>query len=85
MAYEQKDNSGSIFVNDRKQKETHPDRTGTALIDGTEYYISGWLKQSKDGKPFLSLSFKPKSQETKPANGGLSGKQSDDFGGDVPF
>lgn len=75
MAFEQRDNSGSIFANERKEKETHPDRTGTALIDGTEYYVNGWLKKSKDGKPYLSLSFKPKNTETKPEGGGLSGSR----------
>ena len=34
MSYEMKDNSGSIFVNERKERDTHPDRTGTAVIDG---------------------------------------------------
>jgi len=87
MAFEQRDNTGSIFVNDRKEKDTHPDRTGTALIDGTEYYVSGWLKNSKDGKPYLSLSFKPKSRDTRPKDGGLSGSRPraaapDD---DIPF
>ena len=37
MAFEQRDNSGAIFVNDRKEKDTHPDRSGSALIDGREY------------------------------------------------
>jgi len=92
MAYEQKDNSGSIFVNDRKEKDNHPDRTGTALIDGTEYWVSGWLKKSKDGKPFLSLAFKPKDASTKPEGGGLSGSRKpapkgNDFDDDsgIPF
>lgn len=58
MAYEQRDNSGSIFVNDRKEKDNHPDRTGTAMIDGVMYRIAGWLKQGQKG-PFLSLAFKP--------------------------
>ncbi len=59
MAYEQKDMSGSLFKNDRKEKDTHPDRTGTALIDGREYWVSGWLKTGARGQ-FLSLAFKPK-------------------------
>jgi hypothetical protein len=92
MAYEQKDNSGSIFVNDRKEKDNYFDRTGTALIDGTEYWVSGWLKKSKDGKPFLSLAFKPKDASTKPEGGGLSGgfgggtrKPSGPIDDDIPF
>ena len=48
--YTQRDNSGAIFVNDRKSTDTHPDRTGTALINGREYYLNGWLKRTKDGK-----------------------------------
>jgi hypothetical protein len=62
MAFEQKDNTGAIFVNDRKEKDTHPDRNGSAKIGGREYYISGWLHKTKDGKPYLSLTFKPKNE-----------------------
>jgi hypothetical protein len=66
MAYEQKDMSGSLFVNNRKEKETHPDRTGTALIDGVSYYVNGWIKDGNSGK-WLSLSFKRKDEAAKPA------------------
>lgn len=58
MAYEMKELSGTIFNNDRKEKETHPDRTGRCLIEGRQYYISGWIKEGAKGK-FLSLAFKP--------------------------
>jgi hypothetical protein len=85
MAYETKDMTGSIFANEKKAKDTHPDRTGSCVIDGTEYWVSGWLKKTKDGKPFLSLSFKPKDTETKPKDGGLSGKTTADDLGDIPF
>lgn len=64
MAYEQRDNSGSIFLNERKEKDTHPDRTGTAMIDGVMYYVSGWLKQGSKGQ-FLSLAFKRKEDALK--------------------
>jgi len=80
MAFEQRENSGSIWVNDRKEKDTHPDRTGSALIDGREYWVSGWLKKTKDGKPFLSLSFKPK-QETPDR----SKSRADALGDSIPF
>jgi hypothetical protein len=60
MAFEQRDNSGSIWLNDRKDKDEHPDRTGSIMVAGTEYWINGWLKKTKDGKAFMSLSVKPK-------------------------
>ena len=63
MAYEQKDNSGSLFRNERKEKDNHPDHTGTALIDGREYYISAWAKAKKDGGKFFSIAFKPKDEK----------------------
>jgi hypothetical protein len=53
------DMSGAIFRNKRKEKENHPDRTGTCTIGGVEYWISGWMKE-KNGEPYMSLSFKPK-------------------------
>lgn len=61
MAYEQRDNSGSLFKNDRRETENHPNATGTALIDGVEYYVSAWTKEGRKGK-FQSLSFKRKEQ-----------------------
>lgn len=60
MAYETKDNSGSLFRNNRKEKDTHPDYSGTVRIDGHDMWISGWLKETKDGQKYFSLSFKRK-------------------------
>jgi len=60
MAFEQRSNSGALFRNERKEKELQPTHTGTALIDGKEYFISAWTKQSKSGTRFFSLAFTPK-------------------------
>jgi hypothetical protein len=57
--FEHRANSGSIFKNSRKERETHADYQGQALIDGREFFINAWIKEGKSGK-FLSLSFKPK-------------------------
>jgi uncharacterized protein (DUF736 family) len=60
MAYEQKDNSGSLFQNKEKRNENFPDYSGSVRIEGADWWISGWKKQSKDGKTYLSLSVKRK-------------------------
>ena len=60
MSYEQRDNSGSLFKNDKKTTDKHPDRKGSAMIDGVNYWVSGWVKQDKNGNPWMSLSFQAK-------------------------
>ena len=63
MAYEQRDNSGSLFKNDRKQSDNHPDYKGSAHIGGVEYWVSAWLKTGKNGTKFMSFSYTPKDQQ----------------------
>ena len=52
-------NSGAFFVNDRKQKPTHPDYNGKIDVEGKEYYLKGWKKTAKSGTNFLSLALEP--------------------------
>jgi hypothetical protein len=90
MAYEQKDNSGSVFKNERKEKDTHPDRTGSAMIDGVAYWVSGWVKQDRNGNPFLSLAFKRKeaAPQRVPAartDGRTVTSRRDELNDEVPF
>jgi hypothetical protein len=61
-------NRGSLFKNDKKTEDRHPDMSGTINIDGTEFWISGWKKTSKAGTGFISLSVRPKAdQASKPS------------------
>ena len=60
MAYELKMNSGSLWPNKHKTKDTHSDLSGTLRVGDIEFYIDGWKKQAKDGREYISLSVKPK-------------------------
>ena len=60
-------NSGALFPNDRKTKASHPDYKGSMTdASGQEFWISAWVKQSKNGE-FLSLAFNKK--EDAPVTG----------------
>lgn len=70
MAYEQRNNSGSLFKNDRKQNERQPDYTGNAIVNGKTMRISAWIKRSQSGTAFMSLAFdepQQQSQQSAPA------------------
>jgi hypothetical protein len=60
MAYEPKDLTGSLFKNDRKEKDTHADYRGSALIDGDEYWLDAWINKDRNGNSYMSLKFKLK-------------------------
>jgi len=84
MPYEMKNLSGSLFKNMKREKDTHPNATGTALIDGVEYWISSWTKEDKNGNKWQSLAFKPK--EEKPAEKRKGGGSFSEMDSDsIPF
>ncbi len=61
MAYEQKEGTGSLFKNEKREKDTHPHAKGSALIDGVEYWVSAWTKEGAKGR-YQSLAFKRKDE-----------------------
>ena len=63
MAYEIRENSGSLWPNDKREKDSHPNSKGQVKIDGKLYWVSGWTKATDDGRKWLSLSFQ--AQEDK--------------------
>lgn len=85
MAFEQKDNTGSLFKNDRKEKETHPDYKGTVRIGGVEYWQSAWVKDV-NGRKYFSQSFTPKEQQSVNAQANNNSQTNfDPQPNDLPF
>jgi hypothetical protein len=68
MAYEQKENSGVLFTNDKKDKPSSPDYKGNANIGGKTYWVSGWKKTGKKGT-FLSLALTEKQDRPQQDSG----------------
>lgn len=61
MAYEVRPNTGSLFKNDKKETDSHPDYKGSGLIDGVgEVWLDAWINTSANGTKYMSLKFKPK-------------------------
>lgn len=57
MAYDNT-NSGALFKNNRRQKDTHPEFTGKLNVGGVDYYLNGWRKTPEGKEAFISLSVK---------------------------
>ncbi len=75
------DNSGVLFVNDRKEKENQPDYTGNIVMGGVKKRLAGWKKTSKSdpSMTFLSISVSDFQEQTEQP---VKQTQDDD---DAPF
>lgn len=74
MAYDNT-NTGALFKNDKQGNDNWPDYRGQINIEGTDYWISAWLKTSKkDNSRYMSLSVQPMQKKQS------SGKQNQQQG-----
>jgi len=53
---EQREMSGILSRNDKRESEKQPEFRGECTIEGKAYRISAWVKEGKSGK-FMSLAF----------------------------
>ena len=82
---------GTIFKNDRKEKDTHPDWRGTAMVNGALVEIALWEREGKRGT-FYSVSVSPARERQaaapQPAQPQPSRNRQDDrdaLDSDIPF
>ena len=61
---EQRNNSGVLFSNDKKDNERAPHYKGNITVEGKDYWLSAWVKEGKSGK-FMGLAVSPKEQQPK--------------------
>lgn len=84
---QRKDNSGALFKNDRKDTDSRPDYKGSAMIDGSEYFMIAWINESSSGVKYMSLRFTLKEQAHN--NGVKSARKAVqeplEFDQDIPF
>lgn len=83
--YTPAEGKGTIFKNDRKEKDTHPDWRGTAMVNGALVEIAMWEKEGKRGT-FYSVSVSPARERQAPApQPQPSRNRQDDLQDEVPF
>jgi len=79
---------GVLFKNEDKETDQHPDYKGRINAEGTDYWLSAWIKTAKDGRKFMSLSVKPMEQKAAPkrqAGQTKGGNAFDQMADDIPF
>lgn len=56
MAYEQRPGQGSLFRNEKKTTEKHPNLKGKVMLPNGELrWVSGWSKKTSAGEAWISL------------------------------
>jgi uncharacterized protein (DUF736 family) len=78
--YTPQPNSFSLFANDKGDNPKRPDYKGDIILeDGTKMRLSAWVRESANGKKYLSGKMEP----MQPTQGGGSNFAPQD--GDMPF
>ena len=66
MSFEQRDNSGALFKNEKKSHDNQPDYQGECKIDGQTFRMSAWIKRKEGGRTWMSFSFTPWDKDGRP-------------------
>lgn len=84
-------NKGALFKNEEMKSDKSPQYTGKINVGGKDFYLSGWVRESKTGNKFFSLSVTDPSSVQRPGNtgGGYQQKQAapvrNEMNDEIPF
>jgi hypothetical protein len=82
MSFQHKPETGSLFKNDKRESDSHPNARGSALIDGVEYWVDAWTNDGTKGK-WQALKFKRK--EAAPEQRQAARSSAPDQDDDIPW
>lgn len=73
---------GAMFKNKKKTRDSQPGYSGSAMIDGKDYWVSCWVNKGKPtsripGETYMSLKFTLKEEQAPAGN--------TDFDDEIPF
>ena len=82
-------NTGSLFKNDKGDNEKRPDYKGSVNVEGVDYWLSAWIRESgpnskTPGQKFMSLKLEAKEGQ-KPTAHQQAKANAYQAEGDVPF
>ena len=88
--FEHQENKGSLFPNQSKLSDNHPDYKGSINVGGKSYWISSWNATSKTGTTYMSLSVNEIEDTYSNKSNVLQNQKtpevnSDDFDDEIPF
>jgi len=63
MAFEHKENTATVFENDKKSADNQPDFTGKGKVGDELMEFAMWKRQSKAGNEYFFMSFKKPSDK----------------------
>ena len=84
---EQYDNNlrGALFKNRKRTEERQPEYTGNCEINGQQFWVSAWVKESKNGEKFFSMAYTPKEQPVTPNVTPVTSNVTADVNDSIPF
>lgn len=79
-------NRGALFRNDKTGGNPNwPDYRGSLNVDGRDMWLDAWVKKSKDGKSYMSLSVKPKGERGQSSEKPAASAAAEDPNDEIPF